>query len=126
MGKPIYIKRNKDGHFNLAKILKRDVGSVSDGIHTFDELYEHRIELFIALCKQLSLHKKVWRSKVHYDGVVWDGWFIVGIYTLPGEQISYHLPLSRWKDTEFIETVPVAPDWDGHTSNDVLNRLKLL
>lgn len=29
-------------------------GQLSDGYHSFDELYEHRLVLFIALCNQLA------------------------------------------------------------------------
>lgn len=119
-------------------------GSVSDGYHTFDELYDHRITLFIALCRQLEQRRDigeeivpgqvveitrtfdVWRSKTHHDGTSWDGWFIMGIGTKKGKQISYHIPLSRWDETGFAETLDRAPEWDGHTSDDVIQRLKEL
>ena len=114
-------------------------GKVSDGYHTFDELYDHRITLFIALCRFVqdadetandyggqSRPNKIWRSKTHHDGTSWDGWFIMGIGKEKGEQISYHLPLSRWDETDFAETLEKAPEWDGHTSNEVLERLKAL
>lgn len=110
----------------------------SDGYHTFTELYEHRIALFIALCKQLSLlcaapmhddtnsipRYSIWRSKLHADGSSYDGWFILGIGKQPGNQVSYHLPLSKWSETAFAETLANAPEWDGHTPADVLERLK--
>lgn len=101
-------------------------GSLSDGYHTFDELYEHRYELFIALCKVLdgrSSHK-VWRSKFHSDGTSWEGQFVLGIGTAKGKQITYHLPLSRWDETSFAFERKRAPKWDGHTSKDALKRLK--
>lgn len=100
---------------------------ISDGYHTFDQLYEHRIALFIALCKTLSSFKQpvgIWRSTVHSDETSFDGWFILGINFLAGEQITYHLPLSKWEETEFARTVDKAPEYDGHTSDDVLKRLK--
>lgn len=103
---------------------------VSDGYHTFAELYEHRITLFIALCQKMADFPEkdtiVWRSKKHSDGSEWDGWFIMGIGVRQGEQISYHLPISKWDETGFCETRIMAPEWDGHTSNDVLERLKQL
>lgn len=105
----------------------------SDGYHTFDELYDHRIELFIALCKQVRLWnesdpKEVWRSRSHHAGgePMYDGWFVMGIEKKHGSQISYHLPLSRWDETDFAETLDNAPEWDGHTPQDVINRLKKL
>ena len=67
---------------------------------------------------------RIIRSKVHYSPT--DGWFIMGIGKEKGNQISYHLPLSRWDETDFAETLDQAPEWDGHTSQDVLERLKTL
>lgn len=107
---------------------------VSDTFHTMDELYDHRITLFIALGRHmhelLGMENpgkfKMWRAKKHADGSIFDGWFIMGIGTEKGKQISYHLPLSRWDETEFAETLELAPEWDGHTSQDVLDRLKTL
>lgn len=73
---------------------------VSDGYHTFDELYDHRIELYIKLCNVInndSGYGYVWRSKQHHVGgaPMYDGWFILGIGIQSGEQISYHLPINR-------------------------------
>ena len=103
--------------------------TVSDGYHTFDELYDHRITLFIALCKEFAANRfedVVWRSETHSDGSKYDGWFILGIHKTEGKQITYHLPMERWDETEFAETLETAPKFDGHTSADVLNRLKAL
>lgn len=104
-----------------------------DGYHTFDELYDHRIALFIKLCQYLlmddSNYSGVWRSKIHHDGSSFDGWFIMGIGGRTPEecqQITYHLPNSRWDETDFAETLEKAPEWDGHTSDDVITRLKQL
>lgn len=103
-------------------------GKTSDGYHTFDELYDHRITLYIALCKimasRYSTYKNIWRSKLHSDGTSFDGWFILGINKTAGKQITYHLPLERWEETNFAETLEKAPEFDGHTSADVLKRIK--
>jgi hypothetical protein len=93
---------------------------MSDGFHTFDELYDHRIALYIALCKKT---KGVWRSRIQSDGGCYPGWFLLGIGTEAGKQITYHLPLKYWKMTGFAQTKYKAPKWDGHTSADVLKRL---
>lgn len=105
-----------------------DTNLISDGYHTFGELYEHRITLFIALCKALSniSNYPVWRSFSHHDGSAFKGWFIMGMEFEPGKQISYHLPHNKWDECEFAQTLEKAPEWDGHTSNDVLERLKSL
>jgi hypothetical protein len=116
-----------------------DTGQISDGYHTFNELYDHRVELFISVCKVLSsligfgiMSSKhphdlsVWKSLKHSDGSKLDGWFMMGISKQKGDQISYHLPISRWTDCSFAEVLDIAPEWDGHTSDDVLKRLKSL
>ena len=99
--------------------------NTSDGYHTFKELYEHRITLYIALCKSLN-NGNVWRSHLHSDGSNFDGWFILGIWREKGKQITYHLPNEKWEKTNFAETLDKAPDFDGHTSKDVLTRLSSL
>lgn len=98
------------------------VEDVSDGYHTFRELYAHRVALFLALARALGT---AWRAHHHADGTGYDGWFIVGL-TLPqvGE-ITYHLPLAEWEATGFMQTYSRAPAWDGHTSVDVIDRLRL-
>jgi hypothetical protein len=107
-----------------------DTNLISDGYHTFGELYDHRIELFIALCRKLAEHepekRKVWRSRLHSDGTGFDGFFVMGIGREPGEQITYHLPDTKWEATDFAETLDRALEWDGHTSNDVLKRIARL
>ena len=107
-----------------------NAGEVSDGYHTFNELYDHRVSLFLALCRHVNPNDtRVWRSKAHHpedDLDMYEGWFIMGVITNKGEQLSYHLPLSRWEETDFAETLDHAPKWDGHTPDDVLARLKTL
>ena len=102
-------------------------GSTSDGYHTFDELYEHRIVLYLALCRQLVdqgvKQLRPWRSLLHSDDTKYESWFILGIGKEPGEQITYHLPLRYWGDAFFAETLDRAPEFDGHTPADVLERI---
>lgn len=110
-----------------------DTNLISDGYHTFGELYDHRIELFVALCRKLAqvkriagenVDREVWRSRRQSDGRLDEGWFIMGIGTESGNQISYHLPDSKWDNTGFAETLERAPEFDGHTGGDVLKRLR--
>lgn len=103
--------------------MSQDTGKISDGSHTFDELYEHRHALFIALCYERQENTKVWRSKLHSDGSFLPGWFVLGLGKQKGYQITYHLPLSKWEITNFAETLERAPEYDGHSSQDVLERL---
>lgn len=109
--------------------------NTSDGYHTFKELYEHRIALFKAL--MWAHWKNAWASKVHADGSIFEGWFIAGIHTPKGD-ITYHLPIKDWEElfkcrpdetgnnNICIMTLDKAPEFDGHTSDDVLERLKNL
>lgn len=102
---------------------------ISDGYHTFDELYDHRIALFKALMWAHS--DKAWMSKVHDDGSIMEGWFIAGIVT-PEGNATYHLPIKEWDDLycnrgdKYIMDLDKAPKWDGHTPADVIERLKIL
>lgn len=109
-----------------------DTNQISDGYHTFGELYEHRIALFRALCSmtldmdcEQGAPDSAWKSKLHSDGSGFDGWFIAGINTEPGDQMTYHIPMSEWDKWPGKE-LGAAPEWDGHTSADVLERLKSL
>lgn len=99
-------------------------GQISDGHHTFDELYEHRHALFFALMLSSSGDAETWMSKLHDDGSSFDGWFIAGIGLSTGP-ITYHLPMRLWDRfvSAGFDVLEKAPKWDGHTSNDVINRL---
>jgi len=96
-----------------------DKGELSDGYHTFNELYEHRNALFahiIAYNKDMA-----WKSLKHEDGSMFEGQFIAGV-NLPVGAITYHMPLRLW--SLFVcKEVDKAPKWDGHTSKDVLIRI---
>lgn len=109
---------------------------VSDGYHTMTELYQHRIALFCALCKVYdgyitSLQSRVtcYKSKLHHDGTMFDDSFIVQMIVkqLDGkiEQISYHIPIEYW-DKFKLMTLEHGFEWDGHSSNDVIERLMRL
>ena len=132
-------KHNSEGFPEKVFIEGREEMQVSDGYHTMDELYEHRISLFIAFakaCEVIDFVAKdknmvnrfpVWRSKRHSDGELCFGTgtqFVLGIHKEKGEQVTYHIPIERWDETDFAETLECAPEWDGHTSDDVIKRLK--
>ena len=118
---PCSVADLKVGDDQKSLILPRPVGEVSDGDHTFEELYHHRSLLFIAF---LSMVNNAWYSERHSDGSGYDGWFVAGVELNPSEQITYHLP------NEYLELAALslkhldyAPQWDGHKSTDVLERL---
>lgn len=93
----------------------KDVGEVSDGYHTFDELYEHRHALFLALCASNP-------SKVTWKSHNIPGWFLLEMKTDSG-QISYHLPTEYLPQVEKAFVRDDSTEWDGHTSQDVVKRL---
>lgn len=129
-------------------IIKTD--DISDWYHTFWELYKHRIHLFIALCKKLHEINieflseyatpnddkppyELMKTKIHKDWLnVWNEWgmFLLLIVT-DKWQLSYHLPNEYWDKCDFVETIDERdlsdlPDFDWHTSDDVLERLLLI
>lgn len=103
------------------KLLPTGANDVSDGYHTFGELYEARCLLFVALIQ--SYPTKAWRASRNADGQKWDGWFVCGLQPQPGSQITFHLPERYWAHLDGIETHDINPYYDGHTSQDVVDRL---
>lgn len=99
---------------------------VSDGYHTFDELYEFRKLYNAAFFNSITIYpgSNVHKSKKHSDGedCFGGGWFIV-MATLPSGQISNHYELKDW-DLFTCEVKEKADEWDGHTPKDVMERLK--
>ena len=102
-------------------------GNISDGYHTFNELYEYRLlynaSMFNELAKQglYDVHK----SKRHSDGTIPFGdenWFIVQA-ELPTGQISNHYEMKDWELFNVPEKEK-ANHYDGHTPQDVAKRLR--
>ena len=96
-------------------------GDTSDGYHTFNELYEHRHILFLSVLT--ANIDRAWRSKMHDDGTMFDGWFVAGLKTVIG-QATYHLPIRMWSLFDAIPELEKAPPFDGHTAEDTLKRLR--
>lgn len=103
-----------------------DVENVSDGYHTFKELYEYRKLYNAAFFNEIAKDSKygVVKSKRHYNGeeCFGGGWFIV-MAELPTGQISNHYELKDW-DLFKVPEVETAPKWDGHTPKDAAERLE--
>lgn len=93
-----------------------DLSKVSDGYHTIEELYEHRCLLWINMC--LQNNGDCYLKLNHYEG-----WFLLGMYSSAGNQISYHCP----NKYESMVVGKIAEydgvEFDGHNSSDVLKRL---
>ena len=95
---------------------------ISDGHHTFGELYRHRIALFCALCNLLP--ELSFKSKKHYDeenDPMFNDSFIVGINT-PKGIATYHIKLKYW-EMFVIPELERAPKYDSYSSDDVVDRI---
>lgn len=106
----------------LADMPAVDVEKMSDGYHTFADLYEQRLILSAALAKN---NPHAWKSKRHEDGSVpfGGGWFIMGFDTDEG-CYTYHYELKDWGLFQCKELDKGKP-WDGHTSKDVRRLLSI-
>lgn len=100
-------------------------GRLSDGFHTFNELYDYRkiynAMLFNEWFKN-GLHS-VHKSLKHSDGneCFGGGWFIV-MATIPTGQISNHYEIKDW-DLFNCEIRDVAEVYDGHTPKEAYARM---
>lgn len=95
-------------------------GNTSDGYHTFNELYHHRAVLFSVIVENFAA--RAWKSKLHADGTMYDGMFVVGIET-PDGQATYHYDIDPYWDLFRCKEVDRAPEWDGHTPGQAIERI---
>jgi len=94
-----------------------DIGDVSDGFHTFNQLYHQRAMLFAALVNQ---NRDIsWKTRKHEDGepCFGGGWFLVTIDT-PAGPYGYHYEEKYW-DMFHCKELERAKHWDGYTEEDV-------
>ena len=104
----------------------KDMGEVSDGYHTFNELYEYRMLYNAALFNEFAKQGlyDVHKSRKHSDGEYPFGdsnWFIV-MAELPTGQISNHYEMKDWDKFQIPEK-ELANKWDEHSPRDVADRL---
>ena len=101
------------------------VKNISDGNHTFADLYFQRMNLLSVICScypELS-----WKSKKHFDeenDPMFNGCFIVGINT-PNGVATYHFKLEYWDEFP-IKEIEHAPQYDGYSPEEALSRIKSL
>lgn len=121
-----------------------DTNQIRDGYHSFGELYEFRKIYNAALFNEWATQNvknpkwinedgqrpflpkyDVHKSWKHNDGELCfgGGWFIV-VAILPTGQISNHYEAKDWSLFDIPETDEAKYPFDGHTSEDVLERLK--
>lgn len=107
----------------VIEVPAKGIGEVSDGFHTFNELYHHRAILFSVICN--SMPEKAWKSKLHNTGDMFPGMFVVGIIT-PEGYATYHFDIDSYWDMFNVQELTMAPEWDGHTPEDAINRISKL
>lgn len=95
-------------------------GDMSDGSHTFDELYVHRNLLWVNLC--LTNPESCYFVKEHYPD--WD----LLVYEYVGMQMSYHIQKIHRNVYQNLIKVKKIEDheFDGHSPEDVIARLTKL
>jgi hypothetical protein len=133
----------------LVNGLTTERGQISDGYHSFNELYEFRkiynALLFNEWAKQVTeikewakdekgrLYAKVISTKYKYDVhksiyhnngelCFGGGWFVV-VAVLPSGQITNHYKMEDWDLFKIPEVEKAKYVFDGHTSKDVLERM---
>lgn len=112
--------RRSDADY-LASLALAGAGDAGDDYHSIDELYAYRMAYHAIVANQNPhLCVKSWR---HSDGeeCFGGGWFVVYM-TLPTGQVSNHYQAEYWELFD-VEERDVAPEWDGHTPEDALDRL---
>lgn len=121
----IFVKNEKSGKVEDFQ-LHNSFEDVSDGYHTFKELYDYRMIYnalwFNELYKthpEYDIHK----SLRHSDGekCFGGGWFIV-MAELPTGQISNHYEDMYW-DMFNIPEKEKSNIWDGHTPQQAYKRM---
>ena len=100
-----------------------EIDDVSDGFHTFRQLYFQRMMLFATIVKQNK--DKAWKSLRHEDGELCfgGGWFVVGIDT-PEGSYTYHYE-NKYFYLFDCKILDCGKHWDGHTEKDVTRLLSL-
>lgn len=99
-------------------------GEASDGYHTHNDLYRHRMVLNAHAVRHWRKQgHEVVKSKRHHTGELCLGgeWFIV-VAQLETGQVSYHYHLKYWELFD-VPAVEVPPAWDGHSADDAYERL---
>lgn len=125
----------KINHMIHENVKGDDTDLISDGSHTFGELYIERMNLTLFAAKMITTVRKtflgnydefedffntyfdVMISKKHSDGTMPEGYFIV-VFVSDEGNYSYHYSLDYFQLFEDIKEVDEAPEYDGHTTED--------
>jgi cobalamin biosynthesis Mg chelatase CobN len=121
---PMWYRDMRTGDSYLRDI---DTNQVSDGSHTFGELYDQRARLF-ALATALSpiaVHRS---HRHHSDDAPMEPGFFLAWTMAPGLSdgplpVSFHIAVKHWHLFDHAVTQDHAPAWDGHAPADVMGAL---
>lgn len=69
--------------------------------------------------------ERAWKSRLHADGTMLEGMFIVGIET-PEGQATYHFREGKHWGLFQCRVLDHAPEWDGHTPAQAIERINSL
>jgi hypothetical protein len=97
---------------------------VSDGAHTFGELYDHRTALFLLLISD-DVDNSWWSIK-DSNGKDCSPYILCGLMLFKTKtEVTYHLDSSYIPTLETIgvKELKQAPKWDGHISTDTHDRI---
>jgi len=109
----------------LNEVSGREVAKLSDGHHTFDELYEFRKVYNAMTANLLSKYTDfpIYKSWKHSDGEYCFGedkkWFIVEMH-LPTGQVSNHYRAIEWDLFKIKEVEIPTIEYNGHKPKDTL------
>ncbi len=130
-GSKIYNSVNAENINSLIKDNQEtlEVENISDGYHTFKELYEFR-KIYNATLFNMAFKSARWdvhKSKKHFDGEpCFGGNYFIVVAMLPSGQITNHYPIEDWDLFKISATDKAKYPYDGHTAQDTLTRLKNL
>lgn len=96
---------------------------ITDGAHTFNDLYHERMKLTSKLFNLFPEY--AWKTFSHSDGSIWDGYFIVGVSIPEVGDYTYHYQTEFWDEFK-VQVIDKAPEYDGHTTLDVDRLDKLI
>lgn len=105
----------------MSKTFKIVDGDISDGYHTFDELYEHRCLLYAAWVQMVRhcIDVEVYWVPEHFEG-----WDLLVVEMEGVGQVSYHLPEKlRYLYERNVVKALDEHTFDGHTPDEVLKRI---
>ncbi len=128
----------EDVQAQINQLDEDDRSQLTDGYHSFEELYSHRNTLFMCVINMITLGVSIpnfgvrtFKSRKNFDGTAYDGWFLAGYinHNLEvSEQVTYHLPNNYWDklivNEIYDDNKECSYTFDGHTPQDVLDRLQ--